>query len=83
MTAALPPSSRPVPCFPGYAIERDGTVWRLAPSHLDARYGPVPRRVKPLMMGSVGRKSPAVKLTINGVPFSRTVRSLVRQAWEE
>lgn len=81
MTTALPPNSRPVPCFPEYAIEPDGTVWRLAPSHLDARYGPVPRRVQPVMMGGPGVKHPAVKLAVNGVSVSRTVRSLVRQTW--
>jgi hypothetical protein len=33
------------------------------------------------MMGGPGVKHPAVKLAVNGVSVSRTVRSLVRQTW--
>lgn len=73
--------ARPIPGFPKYAIEADGTVWRVTPSQLDRRFGPVPRRVKPLMMGDPGRRQPAVKLYSCGVAFSRTIRSLVRQVW--
>lgn len=73
--------ARPIPDFPGYVIERDGTVWRVTPSHLDVRYGPVPRRVTPVMMGRSGGEQPSVKLYQSGYARSRAIKTLVRAAF--
>lgn len=78
---ALPASAKPVHGWPEYAITPTGQVWRVKPEpRIDARRGPVPRIVKPVMMGSKRHKrSPAVSLSAPGVIVSRTVRSLVRE----
>lgn len=49
--------------FPDYAITRDGEVWRVTPTELDAnRYGEVPRQLGTIWLGTPGCKKAGVTL---------------------
>lgn len=75
-----------IPGFSDYAIEPDGTVWRITPTQCDVRWGPVPRRMSVVMVGAAGRRCPAVTVTPSGssaTPTKKTVLSLLKLAYPE
>lgn len=84
-------NARPIKGFPGYAIERDGTVWRTDPTMLDSRWGDVPRKIEVVWVGSKGYRKAGVGLYRNerDVPnakrraVKKTVLSLLKVAYPE
>lgn len=81
LVTVLPADANPIIGWPEYAIQPSGVVWRVAPNKgVDARRGPVPRVVQPVMTGSATvKQSPSVKLSRFGCVQARTIKSLVRQ----
>jgi len=75
---------KPINNHPEYEIGIDGIVWRVEPTkYADKRFGPVPRPIKPVMMGgAIGNRYPHVKL--GGVKrANRSILSLMKEHWPE
>jgi hypothetical protein len=81
----LPADAIPVIDWPEYAITPDGQVWRTEPhARLDCLHGPVPRKLKPVMMGVAPKRlHPSIVLSRDGWRMSRTIAALIRQHFGE